>query len=204
MTKQNKKFHLAAIKYFNGTHLLCDDSKSLLKEITVQGDSPLKKKVDDLCAQLQRRKTRMEKYNLFGNATTDGDTKVSTTTTTTINDNNPLTKLNNIIVEMMEDDTASAADQEERTMEVDKTDPSLFFDDVVDTKSTGVMHRVDPPFSVDSDSDSDTYSAFFSSLTLLASANQKQEREDLANLKDDVDDVDVIMTGTVNTTSTGV
>jgi hypothetical protein len=206
MTKHNKKFCLAGIKYFNGTHLLCDDLKSLLKEITVHGDSPLKEKVDDLRSQLQRRKTRMEKYNLFGNATTDGDTKVSTTATTTVNDNNPLTELNNIMVVMMEDDNASAAEQEATTMEVDKTNPSLFFNDVVDTKCTGVMLRVDPPFNVDSDSDADTDSPFFASLTLLASASadQKQEREDLANLKDDVDDDDVIMTGTVNTTSTGV
>jgi hypothetical protein len=52
MTKQNEKFCLAAIKYFKGTNLLCDDLKSLLKEITVPGDSPLTKKVVDLRAQL--------------------------------------------------------------------------------------------------------------------------------------------------------
>jgi hypothetical protein len=100
----------------------------------------------------------MEKYNLFSNDSTrpNDDTKVSTNN----NVNDPLTALNNIMVEMMEDDAVSAADIVVEEMEVlDKTDSK---------KSTNVTRRVEPPFSVDSDSDTD--SVLVESLLLLASS----------------------------------
>jgi hypothetical protein len=61
--KKDGKFLAAAQKYFDGKHLLVDDLKSILKETSVKGDSPLGKKVDDLRLQFDRRKDRMMKYS---------------------------------------------------------------------------------------------------------------------------------------------
>jgi hypothetical protein len=65
--KQAHKFQVSARKYFAQANLLADDYKTLLKEITVKDDSPLKKKVEELRLQFDRQKLRMEKYNIMGN-----------------------------------------------------------------------------------------------------------------------------------------
>jgi hypothetical protein len=66
LTKQAEKFQIAATKYFMGNNLLCDDLKTLLKEISIKDDSPLKKKAEDLRIQFDHRKERMQKYNIMG------------------------------------------------------------------------------------------------------------------------------------------
>jgi hypothetical protein len=62
---QNEQFKLAARKFFDNKNLLCNDMKALLREISVKGDSPIKKKADEMRVQLQNRKQRLEKYNCF-------------------------------------------------------------------------------------------------------------------------------------------
>jgi hypothetical protein len=65
-SKQLQTFRTAATKYFEQRTLLSSDLRSLIKQVSKVGDSPMRKNCKELREQLNRRKDRLEIYSLFG------------------------------------------------------------------------------------------------------------------------------------------
>lgn len=65
-SKQQIKFRVAVKKFFTkDTPLRCADMRVLLKEIWKKGDGRTKTKLEELTNQLESRKERLDKYNIF-------------------------------------------------------------------------------------------------------------------------------------------
>jgi hypothetical protein len=61
--RHQTKFRAAARTFFDGGHLHCDGLRVILQETKQKGDSPIKKKFEEMRSQLERRKSRMDIYN---------------------------------------------------------------------------------------------------------------------------------------------
>jgi hypothetical protein len=87
--KRQHTFRNAAIKYFGNVSLNVNDIKSLLQHVAIKGDSPVKSKVVELREQLQRRRQRLEMYNMnFPNVGAIAATNNIETTQNRNNNNN--------------------------------------------------------------------------------------------------------------------
>jgi hypothetical protein len=64
-SKQQDNFCKAAIKHFNNINLHVGEIKTLLKQVYMEMDSPIKARVEDLRDQLQRCCHCLNMYNLF-------------------------------------------------------------------------------------------------------------------------------------------